>query len=201
MIQLVKSMSEDIATEKMTKNVEYDIVQRKLKESTNTLAEKRKVLERLRSRSEELERVNESIANLEVARDSLEDFDWTGRSHSPEQSVDSNVPSAFRRKKDSQLSSTFSATEIENFVERSSTSLSSGLDDLIMLRRMKIWHERIATLLSKRHASRAGLAVEQEHQLRKLVALCTGFSAMEADEVWCYHVFSSNTYALMIIAS
>jgi len=184
MIQLVKSMSEDITTEKMTKGAEYDIVQRKLKESTDTLAEKRKELEGLRSRSDELERVNESIANLEVTRDSSEDFDWTGRSYSPAQSVDSSVPSAFRRRKDSQLSFTFSATEIENLVERFSTSQSSGLDDLIMLRRMKIWHERIATLLSKRHASGAGLAAEKDHQLRNLVALCTGFSVTEADEVW-----------------
>jgi hypothetical protein len=183
MIQLVKSMSEDIATEKMTKDVEYDIVQRKLKESTNTLAEKRRDLERLQSRSDELERVNESIANLEVARDSSGDFDWTGRPYSPEQLVDSSVPSAFRQRKDLQLSSTFSATEIENMVERCSTSLSSSVDDLLLLRRMKLWHERIATLLSKRHASRVGLAAEQEHQLRKLVALCIGFSATEADEV------------------
>lgn len=183
MIQLVKSMSEDIVTEKMTKDVEYDIVQRKLKESTNTLAKNRKELERLRSRSDELERINESIGNLGVVRDSSEDFDWAGRSYSPEQSVDGSVPSAFRRRKDSQLSSALPATEIENLVERSSTSQSSGLDDLIMLRRMKIWHERIATLLSKRLASRAGLAAEKDHQLRKLVALCTSFSATEADEV------------------
>jgi hypothetical protein len=199
MITLVKSMSEDIATEKVIKDVEYDIVQRKLKESTDTLAETRKELGQLRSRSDELERINESIANL---KDSSEDFDWTGRSQPLERPTDSSVPSAFRRRKDLPPSSAhFPGVDTENLVELALHPESSSVENLVMLRRMKLWHERIAILLTRRQASREGHAAEKEHQLRKLVALCTGFSATEADEVCVSMSFSFNTYALVIIAS
>lgn len=202
MIALVKSMSEDIATEKVAKDAEYDVVQRKLKESTSTLAEKRRELGQLRSRSDELERVNESIANLDVAKDSSKDIDWTGRCQRPEQQPDSNVPSAFRRRKDlSSSSGRFSSIETEGLVEVALQSDSSGVRDLVTLRRLKLWHERIAMLLTKRRASREGLAVEKEQQLRKLVALCTGFSATEADEVVPYAFFIINAHTWITIAS
>ena len=181
MNQLVKSVSQDIAAEKAAKDAEYEELQHKLQEKTKSLAEKRRQLQDLRSQSEQIDLINDSISNLESAKGSgAEDFDWTGRSSDTEQ-----VPVAFRRKKDSPAPSIsmMEMMEMETKIDAAATSQSSTLDDLIMLRRMKLWHERIAMLLTKRQASRDVLASEKERQLRKLVALCTGFSTSEADEV------------------
>jgi len=174
---LLKSISQDIVSEKATKDAEYTELQRKLQESTKTLAEKRKQLVELRSHSEQLERVEQSIANLESAK-SNDTFDWTGRA---EQSVEVDVLPTFRRRKDPTPPP--STREAETKSEAALTTKSSTEEDLVMLRRMKLWHNRIFTLLTTRQASKEGLATEKENQLRKLVALCTGFSVTETDEV------------------
>lgn len=184
MNQLVQSMSQDIAAEKATKDAEYEDLQRKLQEKTKLLTEKRKQLEEFRLQSEQIDHVNECISNLEAAKGSgTEDFDWTGRASNS--AMGGSVPAAFQRKKDPSTLpvSMMEMMEMETKVDSAMASQSPTLDDLIMLRRMKLWHERIASLLTKRQTSREGLAAEKERQLRRLVALCTGFSTSEVDEV------------------
>lgn len=185
MNQLVQSMSQGIVDEKAAKDVEYQDLQRKLQEKTKLLAEKRKQLEELRLQSEQVDQVNERISNLEAAKGSgNEDFDWTGRASEVEQASGSSVPVAFRRRKDAPAMSIsmMEMMEMETKLDGAMGSQSSTLEDLIMLRRIKLWHERMTTLLTKKQASGERLAAEKERQLRRLVALCTGLSTSETDE-------------------
>jgi len=188
-------MAEDIAAEKLLKDTEYQAVQRKLQDAAKDLAQKRKQLEELRSQSEQLELVNISLSGLETAKGLPETFDWRGRPNLLDQLAEKDVPLAFRPRKESLGLSDLSIDETELLTEHALTSQSSRIDELIVLRRMKIWHERIGTLLTRRLAPKGELVTEKEHQLRKLVALCTGFSTTEADEVCVFMSSSSEAYA------
>ncbi|KAF8653544.1 hypothetical protein AX16_003907 [Volvariella volvacea WC 439] len=54
---------------------------------------------------------------------------------------------------------------------------------LIRLRRMKMWHERVETLMKKRLSSLQGASAEKEYQCKKIVALCTGIPVDKVEDM------------------
>lgn len=176
MSQLISTMTEDLASEKAAKRVDYELVQDNLKSTTKLLAEKRKELEKLRSDSQEVDGVAQRISKLTLLRDNPGSFDWRGRLGADEVMTASPFkPRPVPPIESPQLSS------MEKSVSQALAS-ANDLDSLILLRRMKLWHERINSILQQRQASAKEGGLEKELQYRKVIALCTGISADEIDE-------------------
>lgn len=183
MTRLIKSIAQDITSEKKTKETEYQDLQTKLKVATKTLAEKRRTLQELRSQSEELDQINQRITNLEAVRDNPDPIDWTGRIPKTEASESSDVsPAFFHRGRPSTRADSHSAAEVAMDIESSLPS-SDSVESIIVLRRMKLWHERVYSLLDQHLTAQKGLTAEKELQMKKLISLCTGFSGKEVEEV------------------
>jgi hypothetical protein len=186
MTRLIKSISHDITSEKKTKDTEYQDLQKKLTIATKTLAEKRRTLQELRSQSEELDQINQRITNLEAVRDIPDPVDWTGRILKGGAPGKSGVSPAFfhRAQTATRISDTESDPRGETTMDfESSLPSTDSIESIILLRRMKLWHERVYSLLDEHLTSLKGLSAEKELQMKKVISLCTGFSGKEVEEV------------------
>ena len=187
MSKLISSMTEDLASEKASKRIDYETVQDKLKSTTRQLAKKRRELEKLRSDSQEVDGVAQRVSKLTLLRDAPGSFDWRGRSDTDDVA---SRPLSFKTRSVPPIDSP-QLSSMEKDIEQ---ALASANDpkSLVLLRRVKMWHERINSVLQT-PVKEVGL--EKELQYKKVIALCTGISAGEIDEV-CIHVLS---YTLWLI--
>jgi len=64
----------------------------------------------------------------------------------------------------------------------SSLPSSDSIESIILLRKMKLWHERVYSQLDQHLMAVKGLSAEKELQMKKLISLCTGFSGKEVEE-------------------
>lgn len=191
MTTLIKSIARDIASEKKAKDTEYKDLHLKLTLTTKTLAEKRRTLQELRSQSEELDQINQRIANLEAVRDSPDPIEWTGRFPKGGPVEGSEASPAFLPR--ARLATTTKMTHIQTGADatmdfESSLPTSDSVESIILLRRMKLWHERMYSLLDQHLMSLKGLSAEKELQMKKLISLCTGFSGKEVEEVCVFSI-------------
>jgi hypothetical protein len=185
MLTLIKTMATEVAAEKSAKRAEYDSLRSQLKDTTKLLAAKRRELEELRSRTTELDRVNNRISALDIVERPPEVIDWTGRMHQTAESGKEGVSPSFRSRKSHPIPPSIKVT-LEKTVDAAMTKpLTEGnsLESLILLKRMRLWYERIMTLLAQKNSSLGHLSTEKEQQLKKLISLCTGFSETEVDKV------------------
>ncbi|PVF92812.1 apses-domain-containing protein [Serendipita vermifera] len=184
MLNLVKTMSTEVAAEKATKRSEYESLQSQLTDTTKLLARKRRELEELRSRTTKLDQVNARIRTLDTVQRPLEVIEWTGRTHQNMDAAKDAVSPSFWKRKSHPLPSSMKAS-IEKGVDAAMTKpLTEGnsMESLILLRRTKLWYERVMVTLAQKNSSLSNLSTEKEQQLKKIISLCTGFSGEEIDE-------------------
>lgn len=181
MMDLISSMTHDISSEKASKDVEYAELRAKIREMSRQLATNRKELNRLRPQSMENDLVELRITNLDEQKTAPDAIEWTGRS---QQAMDKDVSPAFWRRKQSlvQPAQDPSLVKAIELALDPSSSEASSQETLILLRRMKMWHERIQAQM-KQHKASVELNSENELQLRKFLALCTGLSELDVEEV------------------
>jgi hypothetical protein len=181
MMSLINSMAHDINSEKASKDAEYAELRTKIRDMSRQLAANRKELDRLRPQSIENDLVELRITNLDEQKNAPDAIEWTGRS---QQAMDKEVSPAFWRRKQALVQPAQDPSlvkAIELALDPSSPEANSQ-ETLILLRRMKMWHERIQAQM-KQHKASVELNSEKELQLRKFLALCTGLSELEVEEV------------------
>jgi glutamyl/glutaminyl-tRNA synthetase len=181
MMNLISSMTHDISSEKASKDAEYAELRTKIRDMSRQLATNRKELNRLRPQSMETDLVELRITNLDEQKIAPDAIEWTGRT---QQVMDKDVSPAFWRRKQPLVQPAQDASlvkAIELALDSSSPEANSQ-ETLILLRRMKMWHERIQAQM-KQHKASVELNSEKELQLRKFLALCTGLSELEVEEV------------------
>ncbi|KAG8836030.1 transcriptional regulator swi6 [Serendipita sp. 399] len=180
---LVESMERDIASEKETKSAEYEGLQNKLREATRTLAEKRMKLEALRLGSKEVDDISERIFKLEMLRDGPDTIHWTGRVIEEKVSSPGDAFLSFRGRKS--LEKQPIRQQLENEARDAldpSSPTANNLKSLIILRRMKLWHERTSFLLKRHQWSVEDVNGAELSKLEKIISLCTGLSGEELDQ-------------------
>ncbi|CAG8695954.1 14885_t:CDS:1, partial [Acaulospora colombiana] len=185
MLNLVKTMATEVAAEKATKRAEYESLRSSLKDTTKLLATKRRELEELRSRTTELDQVNARIGTLDTIQRPPEVVEWTGRIHQNTDSEKDGISPSFWNRKSHSLPSSMKAS-IEKTIDAAMTKpLTEGnnLESLILLRRMKLWSDRVRGILAQKNSSLSNLSTETEQLMKKIISLCTGLSGEEIDEV------------------
>ncbi|KAG8780152.1 transcriptional regulator swi6 [Serendipita sp. 401] len=177
---LIESMERDISSEKAIKSTEYETLQTKLREATRTLAEKRKELETLQVSSKEADHISERISKLEILSDKPETDLWTGRAVGGKGSDSGDAPPAFRGHKALQKRSVkpYSEKEIREALDLSLNRPRS----LVILRRTKLWHERVSSLLKQHQASVEDASAAELSKLERVISLCTGLSGDGLDQ-------------------
>ncbi|KAG8849501.1 transcriptional regulator swi6 [Serendipita sp. 411] len=177
---LIESMERDISSEKAIKSTEYETLQTKLREATRTLAEKRKELETLQVSSKEADHISERISKLEILSDKPETDLWTGRMVGGKGSDSGDAPPAFRGHKALQKRSVkpYSEKEIREALDLSLNRPRS----LVILRRTKLWHERVSSLLKQHQASVEDASAAELSKLERVISLCTGLSGDGLDQ-------------------
>lgn len=181
MTSMIQGLGNDFSAEIKTKQDALDLTQMHLRAATRQLAEQRKQIQTWQTRCAELDQVRHRIRNLDKAIIDEDDFDWTGRT-GPTGSVDQvRAEPAFQLKyaNTAQLSPNSGDSDTHDL----SIPINNNLDDLVRLKRMLLWRNRIDTLLGARLASLHGVTTEKEFQCKKIIALCTGISIDKVEDV------------------
>jgi regulatory protein SWI6 len=177
---MIQNLSADFAAEIKTKQDNLDVTQAHLRAATRELSEQRKQIQVWQARCSELDQVTQRIRNVEHALVDEEKFDWTGRTELDGGDALEKAGPAFRRH--GQNSTMFVDV---SFNVNAEPTLPAGdsVTSLIRLRRMKMWHVRMETLVRQRLESLRGTSAEREFQCKKIVALCTGVPVDKVEEV------------------
>ena len=209
MTKMIQELSVQMANSKKTQETRYTETKLKLVAATRQLTEHRKSVEEWKAKSEDLDRVNLRIRNLEQSASYPDVFDWTGRTN------DLNAPNlAFVRRGPGSLLKDESphphrqsqANPVEGgtinpalifgngeAVEEPTRSLGplpdaplprdSSIQTLIKLKRMKMWHARVETLMRQQLKVLKNASTEKEMQYRKVVAAYAIIPNDKVDEV------------------
>jgi hypothetical protein len=180
MTTMIQNLSADFATEIKTKQDNLDVTQAHLRAATRELSEQRKQIHVWQARCSELDQVTQRIRNVEHALVDEEKFDWTGRTELDGGDAMGKAGPAFHRR--GQNSTMFVDV---SFNVNAEPTLPAGdsVTSLIRLRRMKMWHVRMETLVRQRLESLRGASAEREFQCKKIVALCTGVPIDKVEEM------------------
>ena len=210
MTKMIQELSVQMANSKKAQERRYTESKLKLVAATSQLTEHRKSMEERKAKSEELDQVNLCIRNLEQSASYPDVFDWTGRTNDlnapnlafvrrgPGSLLKDELPLLHRQ---SQANSVEGGTvnpiltlgngeAVEEEPMQSLAALlatplprDSSIQTLIKLRRMKMWHARIETLMRQQLKVLKNASAEKEMQYRKVVAACTGIPNDKVDEV------------------
>lgn len=180
MTAMIQNLSADFAAEIKTKQDNLDVTQAHLRAATRELSEQRKQIQVWQARCSELDQVTQRIRNVEHALVDEEKFDWTGRTELDGGDALEKAGPAFHRR--GQNSTMFVDV---SFNVNAEPTLPTGdsVTSLIRLRRMKMWHVRMETLVRQRLESLRGASAEREFQCKKIVALCTGVPIDKVEEM------------------
>jgi len=203
-----------MANSKKAQETRYTETKLRLVAATRQLTEHRKSMEEWKTKSEELDQVNLRIRNLEQSASYPDVFDWTGRTNDlkapslafvrrgPGSLLKDELPHPHRQSHANPIEGgtinpaltlgNGEAVEepVQSLGALLATSLprDSSVQTLVKLKRMKMWHARIETLMRQQLKVLKNASAEKEMQYRKVVAACTGIPNDQVDEVRCWVV-------------
>jgi len=213
MTKMIQELSVQMANSKKTQETRYTETKLKLVQATRQLTEHRKSMEEGKTKSEDLDWVNLRIRNLEQSASYPDVFDWTGRTNDlnapslafvrrgPGSLLKDESPHPHRQSQANlgeggTINPALTFGNGETVEEEPTQSLGtlpdtplpkdSSIQTLIKLKRMKMWHERVETLMRQQLKVLKNASAEKEMQYRKVVAGCAGISNDKVDEV-CYY--------------
>jgi regulatory protein SWI6 len=182
-------LSAEFSSEIKTKQDTLDVTQAHLRAATRELSEQRRQIQLWQSKCTEMDQLGQRARNLRKVLDDEEKFDWTGRTDlDGKDARDTAGPSfrALRESRASPLPSSFlePAAEFETDPPLPEENTAASL---IRLRRLRLWHLRMETLLNERLKSLQGANLVKESQCKKIVALCAGIPVDKVEDVSFSH--------------
>ncbi|TFY58234.1 hypothetical protein EVG20_g8232 [Dentipellis fragilis] len=181
MTSMIQGLSTDFSSEIKTKQDALDVTQAHLRAATRELSEQRKQIQAWQARCAELDQVNQRRRNIEKALADEDTFDWTGRT---DVEGAAGGPAFQYRGKNSTMAGLGGILDVSFNLEAEPTiPLSDSVVNLVRLRRLKMWHERMDQLMEARLKSLHGASAEREFQCKKIVALCTGVPVDRVEEM------------------
>jgi len=182
---MIQGLSADFAAEIKSKQDAFDVTQIHLRAATRELAEQRKQIQAWQSRCGELDQVIQRVRNLEQALVDEDKFDWTGRLTLEGHDAGTIVGPAFQwRGMNSTMAALGGSVDIPINLEAEPTiPLGDSVANLIRLRRLKTWHQRVEELMQGRLNNLRGASAEKEFQCKKIVAMCTGVPIDKIEEM------------------
>jgi regulatory protein SWI6 len=202
MTAMIQGLSSDFAAEMKSKQDSFDVTQIHLRAATRELAEQRKQIQVWQSRCGELDQVIQRIRNLEQALVDEDNFDWTGRLTVEGKDAGVIVGPAFQwRGANSTMAALGGSVDIPVNLEAEPTiPLGDSVANLIRLRRLKTWHQRIEELMEGRLNNLRGASAEKEFQCKKIVAMCTGVPIDKIEEVGIAFLVEAISESLLLDA-
>lgn len=209
MTKMIQELSVQMGNSKKTQETQYTETKLKLVAATRQLTEHRKSMEEWKAKCEDLDRVNLRIRNLEQSASYPDVFDWTGRTNDlnapnlafvrrgPGSLLKDESPHPHRQSQANPVEGgtinpalTFGNGEAVDEPTRSLGALpdtplprDSSIQTLIKLRRMKMWHARVETLMRQQLKVLKNASTEKEMQYRKVVAAYAIIPNDKVDEV------------------
>lgn len=209
MTKMIQELSVQMANSKKAQETRYTETRLRLVTATRQLTEHRKSMEEWKAKSEELDQVNLHIRNLEQSASYPNVFDWTGRTNDlnapsltfvrrgPGSLLKDELPHPHRQSQANLVEGgtinpalTFGNGEtIEEPIQPLEAMLATPLprdssaQALIKLKRMKMWHARIESLMRQQLKVLKTATADKEMQYRKVVAACAGIPSDKVDEV------------------
>lgn len=179
---MIKQLSADFSAEIKSKQDAFDVANRHVRAATRELAEQRRQIEHWKQKKEELEQATQRLRNVTKALAAENEVDWTGRLDVAGVPVPVSVNPAFAfRGAQSTLSETGAIDAVPD--DDPPLAAENSLQGLIVMRRMKLFQDRIENVLEERLQGLYGSSAEKEYHCKKIVALCTGISVDKIDEV------------------
>lgn len=188
MTSMIQGLASDFALEVKSKQESLDVTQAHLRAATRELSEQRKQIQAWQSRCGELDQINQRVRNVEKALVDEDQFDWTGRTEiDGKDAQDTAGPSFHWRGQNSTMVGLGGSVDISiNVDAEPPVPTTDTAASLVRLRRLKIWHLRMESLMAARLKSLQGASAEKEYQCKKIVALCTGIAIDKVEEVGRY---------------
>jgi regulatory protein SWI6 len=210
MSKMIQELSVQMANSKRAQDTRYTETKLKLVAATRQLTEHRKSMEEWEAKSEELDQVNLHIRNLEQSASYPDIFDWTGRTNDlnapslafvrrgPGSLLKDDLPYPHRQSQANPVEGgtinpalTLGNNEAaeEEPIQTLRALLAAplpkdpGIQTLIRLKRMKMWHTRIEMLMQQQLKVLKNASTEREMQYRKVVAAYAGIPNDKVDEV------------------
>ncbi|KDQ61737.1 hypothetical protein JAAARDRAFT_150648 [Jaapia argillacea MUCL 33604] len=185
MTTMIQSLSTEFTTEIKSKQDALDVTQAHLRAATRELSEQRKQIQHWQSRCAELDQVGQRARNLEKALEEEEKFDYTGRTDLNGRDARPTAGPAFQwRGQNSTMAGLGGSVDLSfNLDVEPPIPTTDSVQNLIRLRRMKLWHQRMESLLEARLHSLRGVSAEKEFQCKKVVALCTSIPLDKVDSM------------------
>lgn len=189
---MIHQLSAEFTAEIKSKQDAFDVANRHVRAATRELAEQRRQIEHWKQKKEELEQAAQRVRNMEKALVAENEVDWTGRVDAAGVPVPVSVQPAFAfRGPQSTLAGLGAAELVAMSEEEPVYPAGDSLQNLIMMRRMKLFQDRIENLLEERLQGLHGSSAEKEYHCKKIVALCTGIPIDKIDEVRLLAFFSN----------
>lgn len=187
MQSIITNLNDDFHTELKSKQDALDITQAHLRAATRELADQRRQIQQWQGYCNELDQVHQRVRNISKAIKDEDRFDWTGRSELDGQPATADAGLSFLYRGHG---STMGALGIGATIDVSfnvdvdpAIPTTDSSKDLVKLRRLKMWHERIEMLMKKRIEALQGLSADKEFMCKKVVSLCTGVPLDEVEGV------------------
>jgi regulatory protein SWI6 len=196
---MIQGLSADFAAEIKTKQDNLDVTQAHLRAATRELSEQRKQIQVWQARCSELDQVTQRIRNVDRALADEVKFDWTGRTDLDGRDALESAGPAFRwRGQNSTMAGLGEVGDVSfSFDTEPTIPASDSVTSLIRLRRLKMWHLRMESLIRQRLEKLRGASAEREFQCKKIVALCTGVPVDKVEEVCkIYIIFLPKLFAV-----
>jgi regulatory protein SWI6 len=175
---MIQSLSSDFSLEIKSKQDSLDVTQAHLRAATRELSEQRKQIQAWQSRCAELDQINQRVRNIEKALTDEDQFDWTGRT-----GKDAGPAFAYRGSGSTMVGLGGGVDISFNVDPEPPMPVGCEVKDLVRLRRMKMWYERIDELVKGRLGGLKGASAEKEFMCKKIVALCTGIPVDKVEDV------------------
>ena len=186
---MIQKLSADFSAELKAKQDAYDVSNIHVKAATRELAEQRKRIDFWKQQHGDFDRVLQRVRNVEKAL-SNEDVDWTGRTEANGNVVKpgSGNPAFVHRGSQSATSALDNKDFSQNLEAEPPIPTTDSLSNLIKMRRMKMFQDRIEKVLRDRVQSLQGSSAEKEYQGKRIVALCTGLPIDKVEQVCVFIV-------------
>lgn len=181
---MIQQLSADFTAEIKSKQDAFDVANRHVRAATRELAEQRRQIELWKKKKEELEQATQRVRNTEKALVAENEIDWTGRTDAAGVPVPVSVHPAFAFRGSQSTMTGIGAADLASVPEdEPPCPPGDSLRDLVAMRKMKQFQDRIENVLEERLQSLHGSSAEKEYHCKKIVALCTGISIDRIDEV------------------
>ncbi|WVW78792.1 hypothetical protein I302_100754 [Kwoniella bestiolae CBS 10118] len=186
---IFETISSTFSTEMVNKQTKLNATEQSVRVATKALADKRQQLHRAQVKVGELELLNQRIESLKQflsSTPSEQAEDWTGRKLL---AGENELPPSFQ-----QITSDSSGgvEEVKNeteegeddeikLPERTDSSENNNSDNLIKLRRINIWQDRVLALLDDKIRNLENQNFEKNYKYRKLISLSTKVPVEKVD--------------------